>query len=391
VRILDHSPRWSCWSTSNGTVCGATGVQRQAAEHLGGAGRRGCHRHRRLRLPEPRAGLQRAHRRRPSDGGRSGRGSLSGMEFSNAYGLGRRSRRSPSRCSTTGPPSTRRRQRDRRGGLVQRAQRDREDTADRSRCSPASTGPTRRSARGCAPRNPTSSCSFDRQGIDPVHAALSRDAAARRHGARHRRAAPGRRQLRHVGTRPLRRRRCRHARTDLRRLHGGRQPQRGLGAVFRASGPARAPRRSGARAAGANARRCARAAWAFDARRNAAPTARKPDSRRAGRSVSLRAQLVPRGDALRDSLGRLDALWERLRTGAPAATATEAVRAREAAAHAGPSRWMYRSALAAHRNARHAPPPRTCRTRSGTAAPAAERRARRGVGATPCRAGRSAA
>jgi succinate dehydrogenase/fumarate reductase flavoprotein subunit len=51
------------------------------------------------------------------------------------------------------------------------------------------------------------------------------------------------------------------------------------------------------------------------------------------------------GDALRDSLGRLDALWERLRTGAPAATATEAVRAREAAAMLATSRWMYRSAL----------------------------------------------
>jgi len=51
------------------------------------------------------------------------------------------------------------------------------------------------------------------------------------------------------------------------------------------------------------------------------------------------------GDALRDSLGRLDALWARLRTSAPAATATEAVRAREAAAMLATSRWMYRSAL----------------------------------------------
>jgi succinate dehydrogenase/fumarate reductase flavoprotein subunit len=51
------------------------------------------------------------------------------------------------------------------------------------------------------------------------------------------------------------------------------------------------------------------------------------------------------GDALRDSLSRLDALWERLRTSAPAATATEAVRAREAAALLATSRWMYRSAL----------------------------------------------
>ena len=51
------------------------------------------------------------------------------------------------------------------------------------------------------------------------------------------------------------------------------------------------------------------------------------------------------GDALRDSLARLDALWARLRTGAPAATATEAVRAREAAAMLATSRWMYRSAL----------------------------------------------
>jgi succinate dehydrogenase/fumarate reductase flavoprotein subunit len=51
------------------------------------------------------------------------------------------------------------------------------------------------------------------------------------------------------------------------------------------------------------------------------------------------------GDALRDSLGRLDALWARLRASAPAASATEAVRAREAAAMLATSRWMYRSAL----------------------------------------------
>ena len=51
------------------------------------------------------------------------------------------------------------------------------------------------------------------------------------------------------------------------------------------------------------------------------------------------------GDRLRDSLGRLDALWARLRTSAPAATAAEAVRAREAAAMLAASRWMYRSAL----------------------------------------------
>ena len=51
------------------------------------------------------------------------------------------------------------------------------------------------------------------------------------------------------------------------------------------------------------------------------------------------------GDALRDSLARLDALWERLRQGAPAASAADAVRAREAAAMLATSRWMYRSAL----------------------------------------------
>jgi len=51
------------------------------------------------------------------------------------------------------------------------------------------------------------------------------------------------------------------------------------------------------------------------------------------------------GDTLHESLGRLDALWVRLRSSAPAANATEAVRAREAAAMLATSRWMYRSAL----------------------------------------------
>ncbi|MBO9649331.1 MAG: FAD-binding protein [Variovorax sp.] len=51
------------------------------------------------------------------------------------------------------------------------------------------------------------------------------------------------------------------------------------------------------------------------------------------------------GDLLRDSLGRLDALWARLRSSAPTANAVEAVRTREAAAMLATSRWMYRSAL----------------------------------------------
>lgn len=74
------------------------------------------------------------------------------------------------------------------------------------------------------------------------------------------------------------------------------------------------------------------------------------DSREVVRAVQ--AEVFPyernwfrEGDALRDSLARLDALWARLRTSAPAATATEAVRAREAAAMLATSRWMYRSAL----------------------------------------------
>jgi len=51
------------------------------------------------------------------------------------------------------------------------------------------------------------------------------------------------------------------------------------------------------------------------------------------------------GGKLHDSLGRLDALWERLRASAPAANAIDAVRAREATAMLATSRWMYRSAL----------------------------------------------
>ncbi|MDB5787619.1 MAG: FAD-binding protein [Caballeronia mineralivorans] len=51
------------------------------------------------------------------------------------------------------------------------------------------------------------------------------------------------------------------------------------------------------------------------------------------------------GDLLEDSLQRLDSLWARLGHCAPARTAQEAVRAREAAAMLATSRWMYRSAL----------------------------------------------
>jgi succinate dehydrogenase/fumarate reductase flavoprotein subunit len=51
-----------------------------------------------------------------------------------------------------------------------------------------------------------------------------------------------------------------------------------------------------------------------------------------------------RGDLLEDSLTRLDALWERLRQAAPA-DRTQALRTREAAAMLATSRWMYRSAL----------------------------------------------
>ncbi len=51
-----------------------------------------------------------------------------------------------------------------------------------------------------------------------------------------------------------------------------------------------------------------------------------------------------RGDLLEDSLSRLDALWTRLRQAAPA-VASDAVRTREAAAMLATARWMYRSAL----------------------------------------------
>jgi succinate dehydrogenase/fumarate reductase flavoprotein subunit len=53
-----------------------------------------------------------------------------------------------------------------------------------------------------------------------------------------------------------------------------------------------------------------------------------------------------RADLLDDSLGRLDTLWKRLRSGSPARTAQEAVRTREAAAMLATARWMYRSAQA---------------------------------------------
>ena len=65
---------------------------------------------------------------------------------------------------------------------------------------------------------------------------------------------------------------------------------------------------------------------------------------------AVQAEVVPyernwsrRSDLLEDSLGRLDALWARLRSGAAPA---DAVRGREALALLATSRWMYRSALA---------------------------------------------
>jgi succinate dehydrogenase/fumarate reductase flavoprotein subunit len=51
------------------------------------------------------------------------------------------------------------------------------------------------------------------------------------------------------------------------------------------------------------------------------------------------------GALLEDSLGRLDRLWTEVRQAGPAETPLAAVRAREAAAMLATSRWMYRSAL----------------------------------------------
>lgn len=68
---------------------------------------------------------------------------------------------------------------------------------------------------------------------------------------------------------------------------------------------------------------------------------------------AVQAEVLPternwtrRADLLEDSLQRLDALWVQLRQSAPAANLQQAVRAREAAALLATSRWMYRSALA---------------------------------------------
>jgi succinate dehydrogenase/fumarate reductase flavoprotein subunit len=52
------------------------------------------------------------------------------------------------------------------------------------------------------------------------------------------------------------------------------------------------------------------------------------------------------GPQLEDSLQRLDALWTRVRRDRPATNAVETVRAREAVAMLATARWMYRSALA---------------------------------------------
>ncbi len=52
------------------------------------------------------------------------------------------------------------------------------------------------------------------------------------------------------------------------------------------------------------------------------------------------------GDELTESLDRLDALWNSISSGTPIGTALDIVKAREAAAMLATSRWMYRSALA---------------------------------------------
>lgn len=52
------------------------------------------------------------------------------------------------------------------------------------------------------------------------------------------------------------------------------------------------------------------------------------------------------GNELTDSLARLDSLWESVTEGAPAGNTLDVVKAREAAAMLATSRWMYRSALA---------------------------------------------
>ncbi|MGY2198263.1 FAD-dependent oxidoreductase [Pseudomonas gingeri] len=53
-----------------------------------------------------------------------------------------------------------------------------------------------------------------------------------------------------------------------------------------------------------------------------------------------------RGDELQASLGRLDTLWQQVRTAAPASDSEQTLRLREASAMLAVSRWMYRSALA---------------------------------------------
>lgn len=69
---------------------------------------------------------------------------------------------------------------------------------------------------------------------------------------------------------------------------------------------------------------------------------------------------VRRGDALEDALGRLDELWEHVKAGSAAGSVRDALRGREAAAMLATSRWMYRSALARtetrgmHRRSDHA-------------------------------------
>ncbi len=52
-----------------------------------------------------------------------------------------------------------------------------------------------------------------------------------------------------------------------------------------------------------------------------------------------------RGDELQASLGRLDTLWQQVRTAAPASDSEQTLRLREASAMLAVSRWMYRSAL----------------------------------------------
>ncbi|MBB1602277.1 FAD-dependent oxidoreductase [Variovorax sp. UMC13] len=345
ARILDHSPALELLVDEHGTVCGATGVNRQSGETWvvrAGAvviATGGC------------AFLSKALGCNVLTG--DGQlmaaevgASLSGMEFSNAYGLG------PAFSSVTKSLfynwAT---FYDRDGQPVEGAgsSRGRSIIAQTLQAQPVFACIDRADAQVRAwmrTAQPNFFVSFDRQGIDPFTqhfpVTLRLEGTVRGTGGLNlvddscATSVPGLYAAGDAATREL--------------ICGGFTGGGSHNAAWALSsgfwaGAGAAAFGQDARSAGAH-RPALRAGGVALNTRGATPF----DSQTVVRAVQdevfpYERNWFRQGEVLDASLARLDALWAQLRGSAPAPTAAEAVRAREAAAMLATARWMYRSAL----------------------------------------------